>query len=909
MRNRLLACLSLLAALTLRPAWSVEAAPALTASAQSEVRALLADKASDPLSGKLDSGLRLALQRQHGRGAAVELGHLRVLQADADGRYHVDVLLKDATGTPAVAAEIAALPGAWLQSAVNGELRAWLPWQQIAALASRPEVRWLRRAMPAARGRSAPRQPEAINITQGLRAHAVDSARSQYGLTGLGQKICVLSDSIDHLGTVQSSGDLPATIDILPGQSGLGLGFSGEGTAMLEIVHDLAPDAELGFAAALTGVASFAQNIRDLRYNAACDVLVDDLIYFNESPFQDGPIAQAVAEVSADGALYFAAATNFGNTRYGTASVYEGDFVDAGTLPALPGGRVNQFSTSLGSSNQIRVLNAGGAASLFWTDPLGGSGNDYDVFVMSPDLLHVVDAGIDLQDGDDDPYEMTGSLQPNDRIVIWKSDAAAPRFLHLSGLGSRFNLSTQGQTRGHSAAVAAYSAAAVDVNVANGGRFMAGPATPVEPFSAEGPRRMYFDAAGGLLNPGQPSLLADGGVVRAKPDLAAADGVATATPGFSQFYGTSAAAPHLAAIATLLRQSAPAADSAAIRAALTSSALDIEDPGPDTLSGAGIAMADSALAALGAIPVARLRRGAPSLIEIDGDLDGIPEPGETLDLNLLLHNDGPASATAVLATLSSATPGINLLRASASYPDIGSGAAVSPTLPFRLALAPDFPCGKAIVLELEVHYAGGSPGISPQRFGGLAIAVGSAGALSEFAYAGPAVAIPDADPLGVAVGLTLASGGQRAAEIGLRFDGALCSADLLATGVGLQHTYVGDLEIRLRAPGGSAVRLLQRPRVGTGDNAGNHLCQTTFSDAAASGFADQPASAEPFSGSFRSLEPLAIFDGTLVDGSWTLEISDHASPDAGWLRAFSLLLRPALCDLHQPLLLHADGFE
>jgi hypothetical protein len=36
-----------------------------------------------------------------------------------------------------------------------------------------------------------------------------------------------------------------------------------------------------------------AANITALR-TAGCNIIVDDLTYFNESPFQDGPIAQAV---------------------------------------------------------------------------------------------------------------------------------------------------------------------------------------------------------------------------------------------------------------------------------------------------------------------------------------------------------------------------------------------------------------------------------------------------------------------------------------------------------------------------------------------------------------------------------------------------------------------------------------
>ncbi len=43
-------------------------------------------------------------------------------------------------------------------------------------------------------------------------------------------------------------------------------------------------------------------------------MIVDDVLYFNRaSPFEDGPIAQAVNDVTADGALYFASAGNEGN--------------------------------------------------------------------------------------------------------------------------------------------------------------------------------------------------------------------------------------------------------------------------------------------------------------------------------------------------------------------------------------------------------------------------------------------------------------------------------------------------------------------------------------------------------------------------------------------------------------------
>src|SRR5262249_47001365 len=133
--------------------------------------------------------------------------------------------------------------------------------------------------------------------------------------SGTGVKVGVLSDSDDSLLSAQSSGDLGA-VTVLAGQSGVP--GSGEGTAMMEIVADLAPDAQLYFATAFHGVASFASNIQALR-SAGCDIIIDDVGYFNESPFQDGPIAQAVNAVTVNGALYFSSAANSGNKDSGTS--------------------------------------------------------------------------------------------------------------------------------------------------------------------------------------------------------------------------------------------------------------------------------------------------------------------------------------------------------------------------------------------------------------------------------------------------------------------------------------------------------------------------------------------------------------------------------------------------------------
>src|SRR5436853_7548863 len=146
---------------------------------------------------------------------------------------------------------------------------------------------------------------------------------------------------------------------------------------------------QLYFATAFNGITSFAQNIRNLRA-AGCDIIVDDVFYFVETPFQDGQAAsvvsntnggvviQAVNDVVASGALYFSSAGNSGNLNDGTSGTWEGDFADGGATSApLPAGRLHSF----GAATYDALTATSGFINLYWSDPLGGSANDYDLFL------------------------------------------------------------------------------------------------------------------------------------------------------------------------------------------------------------------------------------------------------------------------------------------------------------------------------------------------------------------------------------------------------------------------------------------------------------------------------------------------------------------------------------------------
>src|ERR1022692_1464591 len=552
---------------------------AVSQSALNQIGALLAEKDSwTPVQAKMDSELIHAVKQHRGQAFAAGVPSLNIgVEFQADGRVLVDIKAN-------VSADLLALIKKGGGEVINSfpqfrAIRALVTLDQLETVAGSQEVSSIRRAVIAYTNTGS------VN-SQGDVTHMAGAARTGFGATGTGIKVGVLSDSVDYLANSQATGDL-GPVTVLSGQSGIP--GSGEGTAMLEIVHDLAPDAPLYFATAFNGEASFAQNILNL-YSNGCNVIIDDVWYLDESPFQDGIVAQAVNAVTANGSLYFSSAGNSGELDAGTSGTWEGDFADGGAVSFPEAGRVHSFGastyhtlTSVGSVNYLM---------LFWSDPLGASTNDYDLFVLDSTGSTVLRSSTTRQTGTQDPFEIIANQNAGERIVIVKY-SGEPRFLHLSTGRSRLSIATTGAAIGHSIATNSISVAAVSVATAFPNPFTGGIANPVESFSSDGPRRVFYHADGTAITPG--NFLSTGGAIRLKPDVAAADGVAPAVPGFSSFSGTSAAAPHAAAIAALIWSYNSSLPTSQVRTILTNTALDISPAGIDRDSGSGIVIAYAAL--------------------------------------------------------------------------------------------------------------------------------------------------------------------------------------------------------------------------------------------------------------------------------------------------------------------------
>lgn len=873
---------------------------------------------------KVDSRLRAAATQSRGGVVASGVGRLATgVTTDRQGRTAVDVL----GDAKSVAAAVDAVGGRVVAASVTST-RASVPLAAVETLAGRSGVTRVEVASQAmvanANGRVVPASKEklaaelgkrlsaartsgvpatkvtaaagaAVNqgsvVSEGDKAHAADAARARFKVTGTGVTVGVLSDGVDSLEASRASGDVPPDTRVLPGQEGSG----DEGTAMLEIVHDLAPNASLLFATAFTSEESFADNIRALRA-AGADIIVDDVIYFDESPFQDGPVAQSVIDVTDDGALYFSSAGNEGNLDDGTAGNWEGDYDPAGATIGHQAGEAHDWDPGPGIQvlDPVSADSAGVPTILQWNDPQGASGNDYDLYAVDG-AGNVIGASTDTQDGNDQPFE--GFTLPSGTLgLAVVKFSGANRYFQLTPFRGRFEsrsgltaFATPGVTRGHSAVPAAFSVAAVPAAEAFPRELAPGVTNPSGPFpnaydrtqtterfTSDGPRRVFYNPDGTPITPG--NLTSTGGTLRLKPDVSAADGVSTSAPGFDPFYGTSAAAPHAAAIAALILSGNPGIDPAEVRSALTTTAIDIEARGYDRDSGYGIVMPGRALARTGATPQPLAVAGDPVVTgSTDGDL--FVEPGETATFTLPVTNRGDGVATGVSVQITPTTPGVTVRPASRSYGNIAVGATKTVGT-FTLRAPADLPLGSTISLNVRVSFAGA---LSPQS-ATRTLTVGQPAPVQDFAYTGPAVAIPDDNDAGVSIPVAVTGVGNLSGAT-FSIDGTACSAATPQPTVGLEHTFVGDLVGTLTAPDGTTVTLFDHDGGG-----GNNFCQTVFDDSATRSISSALATEAPFTGTWRPQSPLSALVGHPADGTWTFTVADQAAADVGSVRAFSLHL-------------------
>jgi subtilisin family serine protease len=474
------------------------------------------------------------------------------------------------------------------------------------------------------------------------------TAKAQFGVTGAGQTVGVLSDSFNaaafgcadaldpgvRMTTAEedvASGDLPV-VDVV--EEIFECGSVDEGRGMAQHIYDVAPGADISFHSAFNGYASFAQGIIDLA-DAGASVIVDDVFYFAEPMFMDGLIAQAVDEVNERGIPYFSSA---GNSAYDS---YESEFRDSGTISFF-GGLLHDFDPGAGvdTAQQITV-NPGITQIIFqWDEPFftdtngaAASANDLDVFLYDstgfPCIVFpipfpgceggdVIQAfGVDANlNGDPVEIFLIGNFTDGPVTLDLTLEVFAGtlpgylKYVYLDPMTVDEYATMSGASFGKAMANGAFGTGASAWFNTRAFNPRCGSCDParINGFSSAGGTPILFDTQGNRLATPE---------IRQKPNATGPDGADNTFFGFRlgfktprdarqypNFFGTSASAPHVAAVAALMLETSPWLDADDVFAILEATADDMDDvrtPDPDVGfdfgTGHGFVNAEKALAA------------------------------------------------------------------------------------------------------------------------------------------------------------------------------------------------------------------------------------------------------------------------------------------------------------------------
>ncbi len=420
---------------------------------------------------------------------------------------------------------------------------------------------------------------------QGVPVMRVPQYMTETGYTGLGMKIGVLSDSVNVNGSLTNaiaSGDLPANVEVLyDAPAG-----NDEGTAMLEIIYDVAPGASLAFNAAGPGPQGFADGIQALSA-AGCQVIVDDIVYLNQPVYNEGVVNLSVTDVVENqGRFYASAAGNDADNGWrgtwstvsGTVGGISGNFMSFGGLPyqqvGIPDGDGARFAITWDSA-YLEVRSP---------DPNFQVPNQVNAYLIDLSTDTVVASSTTANLNTDQAFQIFGygnsGGATNYGLAFQLVSGPTPTRLAWIGYGANdLNISDYGSPgAGITVSGAPNARGAVGVAAAYWGT----PTQP-EPFTSKGgTMELLFAPDGTRLATPEEYF---------RPQITAPDGVSTTVTGFDPFYGTSAAAPQVAAVAALVWGYQPQMSNEQLTFHLYATAMDIYTPGEDIYTGFGLIQA------------------------------------------------------------------------------------------------------------------------------------------------------------------------------------------------------------------------------------------------------------------------------------------------------------------------------
>ena len=406
-------------------------------------------------------------------------------------------------------------------------------------------IQQLLKRLPATTHARLPWPHQAVTtISQGVALTGANDSQL-LGNDGSGIKIGIIDLQFSNYQTSINNGELPANT-VITDYTGNGTDGGPHGTNVAEIVHDMAPGAQL-YLAKIDTELELQQAVNDM-IAAGVRVINHSVAWFGAA-FYDGtgPLCDITNSAGNAGILWVNAAGNYRSAHY------LGVFTDAdGDLrhEFAPGQNYNTISLNPGQSI-VLVLN--------WDDYTSTS-TDYNLYLYSGNPVTggtVVASSTNSQRKGSDPYEAidyTSAAGGTYYIVVTKKTGSTANLpLTLFSLGPSLVVNTTASSLSQPADCASVLAIGA-TNVSN---------DSPEGFSSEGPTT-------------------DG---RNKPEISAPDRVVTSLS--TSFAGTSAASPHAVGAAALVIAAHPGFSVAQVRNELTSTAKDVLPTGFDFRTGSG----------------------------------------------------------------------------------------------------------------------------------------------------------------------------------------------------------------------------------------------------------------------------------------------------------------------------------